>query len=83
MHPSRTQLEMKDSHLIMDIGFMNYRIIKVGGDIRRPLVQCHDQSKSSIEILSSFEIMSGPFPVILSTSKDGDLKPLLGLSSSA
>jgi len=83
MHPFRTWLEMTDSRLIIDIGFMNYRIIKVGRDLRRPLAQHHDQRKSSVEIISSFEIMTGPYPVILSTSKDRDLKTPLGFSPSA
>lgn len=83
MYPSRTWIEMKERHFIMDTELMNYRKIKVGRDIRRPLVLSHDQSTSSTVVLSSFEIISGSYQVILSTNKDRDLKTPLSLSSSA
>lgn len=44
MYPSRIWIGMKD--FIMDTELMSYRIIKVGRDIRRPLVPRHDQSTS-------------------------------------
>lgn len=44
MYPSRIWRGMKD--FIMDTELMSYRIIKVGRDIRRPLVPRHDQSTS-------------------------------------
>lgn len=44
MYPSRIWRGMKD--FIMDTELMSYRIIKVGRDIRRPLVPHHDQSTS-------------------------------------
>lgn len=83
MYPSRTWTEMKDSHIIRDTELMNCRIITAGRDLRRPLVQCHDQSTSSIVVSSISEIMPGSCQVILSTNKDRDLKPPLSLSSSA
>lgn len=83
MYPSRTWIEIKDSCIIMDKELRNYIIIKVGRDLRRPLVPCHDQSTSSTVVLSSFEIMSGSYQVILSINKDRDLKTPLSLSSSA
>lgn len=83
MYPSRIWTEMKDRYFIMDTELMNYRKIKVGRDIRRPLVPCHDQSTPSTMVLSSFEIMSGSCQVILSTNKDRDVKTPLSFSSSA
>lgn len=81
MHLSRIWREMKDRHLIMDTELMNYRL-KVGRDIRRPLVPFHDQNIPSTVVLSSFEIMLGPYQVILSTNKDRNLKTPSRLISS-
>lgn len=83
IYPSKIWIEMKGRCFIMDTELMNYRIIQVGRDIRRPLVPCHDQSTSSTVVFSSFEIMSGSYQVILSTNKDRDLKTPLSLSPSA